>query len=153
MFSTNGRYALRVMADLAEHIGQGYIKFEDIAKRQELSRSYMANIMAKLSKAGLVDGKRGAHGGGVKLIKEPKEYTVAEILAAADEKLAPVACLLPNAEKCHRANICPTRQMWLEYEEMSMKFLTGKTLADLVCADTRLTDSGAAQDPSPADGE
>ena len=133
MISTNGRYALRVMTDLAQHMDQGYIKLEDIAKRQELSKSYLANIMSKLSKAGLVNGKRGARGGGVKLTKEPSEYTVAEILTAADERLAPVACLVTGAEECHRAKTCPTRKIWEEYEEITMKFLMSKTLADVAC--------------------
>lgn len=151
MFSTNGRYALRVMTDLAEHIGQDYIKLEDIAKRQELSKSYMANIMAKLSKAGLIVGKRGAHGGGVMLTRDPKEYTVAEILTAADEKLAPVACLLPNAEACPRADFCPTRKMWVEYGEISTNYLNGKTLADIVSLDERY--SAPALDPVEYNGD
>ena len=135
MISTNGRYALRVMTDLAQHMDQGYIKLEDVAKRQELSKSYLANIMSKLSKAGLVNGKRGARGGGVRLTKAPSEYTVAEILTAANERLAPVACLMTGSEECHRAKTCPTRKVWEEYEEITMNFFMNKTLADVACLD------------------
>ena len=154
MFSTNGRYALRVMVDLAEHMGQGHIRLDDIAKRQGLSKSYISNIMAKLSKAGLVDGKRGAYDGGVKLIKEPKEYTVAEILVAANEKLAPVACLSPGAAECPRVNICSTRKMWEEYAELTSNFLTSRTLADLARVTPAEQNAEESAAPAPdGDGE
>lgn len=136
MISTNGRYALQVMTDLAQHSENGFIKLEYIAKRLNLSESYLHNIMSKLSRAGLIDGKRGARGGGIRLTKAPKEYTVAEILTAAGEKLAPIACLLPDAAECPRASRCPTRQMWEEFGAISFNYLNSKTLAEVARIDS-----------------
>lgn len=102
MISTKGRYALRVMIDLAEHNTGTYIPLADIAKRQEISEKYLESIVAVLSKKGFVDALRGK-GGGYRLNRTPDAYTVAEILTALEGSLAPVACLGEDAAPCKRA--------------------------------------------------
>lgn len=101
MISTRGRYALRVMIDLAEHIDEGYIPLQTIAKRQGISEKYLESILAVLSKAGLLDAVRGK-GGGYRLSKPAKEYTAFEVLSLTEGTLAPVTCL-------ERGQQCETR--------------------------------------------
>ena len=102
MISTKGRYALRVMIDLAEHNSGGYVPLADIAKRQEISEKYLESIVSMLSKKGLVDALRGK-GGGYRLNRAPDQYTVADILYVTEGSMAPVACLEPGAKTCDRA--------------------------------------------------
>ena len=137
MISTFGRYALRIMGDLAQNTDAGFIKLKDIAKRQQLSHSYLANIMAKLSEAGLVETRRGTRIGGARLVKPPQDYTIAEILIAADETLAPMVCLLPDTEGCPRAEFCPTRRVWEGYAQVTFDYLNSKTLADIACVEDK----------------
>jgi Rrf2 family protein len=131
MFSTKGRYALRVMADLAVH--DGWVSLGDVSKRQDISRKYLEQVMHLLSLADLVSSQRGK-GGGYKLSRAPKDYTLGEILRAAEGgSLAPVACLdCTSSELCPRAETCPTRPMWRELGEVTAGYLDGKTLADIV---------------------
>ena len=102
LISTKGRYALRVMIDLAEHQTEGYIPLKTIAQRQGISEKYLESIIKLLVKAQLLSGVRGK-GGGYRLTKTPEQYTAGQILRLTEESLAPVACLEPGASACSRA--------------------------------------------------
>ncbi|MBP6886998.1 MAG: RrF2 family transcriptional regulator [Oscillospiraceae bacterium] len=130
MVSTKGRYALRVMVDLAEHTTGAYIPLKDIAERQEISQKYLESIMAALSKAGFVDALHGK-GGGYKLSRGPGEYTVGSVLKLTEGTLAPVACLEPACNPCARAATCKTLPMWAEQNRLIDRFFEGITLEDL----------------------
>lgn len=131
LVSTKGRYALRVMLDLAEHHTGEYMVLLDIAARQEISEKYLEGILSMLSKAGLVLALRG-RGGGYQLAKAPELYTVGSILKVTEGSLAPVTCLeaLPNT--CQRAAECPTLPMWSKLNTLIDDFFEGITLADLM---------------------
>lgn len=131
MISTRGRYALRVMIDLAEHSDGNYIPMKDVAKRQELSLKYIERIVPVLSKNAFVEGVQGK-GGGYRLTKRPEEYKVGDILRLAEGDLAPVACLECGAEPCVRAETCPTLPMWTEFHKLVNDYFDGITLADLL---------------------
>ena len=131
MISTKGRYALRVMIDLAEHNSGGYFPLADIADRQEISEKYLESIVSMLSKKGMVDALRGK-GGGYRLNRTPDQYTVADILYVTEGSLAPVACLEPGAKTCERASYCRTLDMWKQLYELITRFFSGVTLADLI---------------------
>ncbi len=130
MISTKGRYALRLMIDLSMYNQENYVPLKDISMRQGISEKYMEIIIKALVNNKLIKGLRGK-GGGYKLTRDPSEYTVGEILEAAGEQLAPVACLLPNAEPCSRKNNCPTIAMWQKYNDITHDYFYGITLADL----------------------
>ena len=130
MISTRGRYALRVMVDLAEHAGDGYIPMKEVAARQGISLKYLEQIMPALSKSGLVEGVHGK-GGGYRLPRSPGEYTVGEILRITEGDLAPVACLACDAEPCGRADECKTLSMWRGYQDLTNEYFDGVTLASL----------------------
>ncbi len=134
MISTRGRYALRVMLDLAEHTDGGFIPLKDVAARQEISKKYLEIIVKDLVAGGLLDTASGK-GGGYRLNRRPEEYTVAEILEQMEGSLAAVACLAEGAPPCPRAGVCRTLPMWREYDEMVLSFFRGKTLRDLLPAD------------------
>lgn len=129
--STRGRYALRVMIDLAERTDGNYIPLKDIVKRQEISQKYLESIMPELSKAGLVDGRHGK-GGGYKLSRAPEKYTVWEILQITEGDLAPVSCLDCNAASCERAQECRTLPMWIDFYNLIKGYFNGVTLCDLM---------------------
>lgn len=131
MISTKGRYAIRIMLDLAEHSNGSYIPMKDVAKRQDISLKYIEQIMPSLTKANLVTGLHG-RGGGYKLAKEPADYNIREILVAAGENLSPVACLSYGSPPCPRAAICKTLSMWREYGDMTDRFFSSVTLADVM---------------------
>lgn len=131
MISTRGRYALRVLIDLAEHRNGQFIPMKEVAERQEISLKYIERIMPLLTKEKFVEGQHGK-GGGYKLCREPENYTVGEILRAAEGDLAPVACLGQNAERCPRAAACRTLPMWERYYKMTNDYFDGITLADLM---------------------
>ena len=131
MISTKGRYALRVMIDLAEQGTEKAVPLKDIADRQEISKKYLEIIVKSLVEAGLVTGKSGK-GGGYQLCREPSGYTLGEILEVMEGTLAPVACLTCSAAKCPRESFCKTLPMWREYDAMIHDFFYGKTLADLL---------------------
>ena len=133
MFTTKGRYALRVMADLAQHTG--WVSLGDVAKRQQLSRKYLEQVVALLGKVDYVRSQRGK-GGGYQLTRDPADYTVADILRAVEGPLAPVECLeCTTDELCPLREKCPTLPLWRELGQVTNKFLSSKTLADLVPAD------------------
>ncbi len=131
MISTKGRYALRVMIDLAQHEGEGNIPLKSIADRQDISKKYLEIIVKDLVKGGLVAGVSGK-GGGYSLRRKPEDYTVGEILDLMEGTLAPVACLADTDYDCPRADYCQTLPMWKEYYEMVHNFFYGKSLSDLL---------------------
>ena len=134
--STRGRYALRVLIDLAEQDVECFMPLKDIAKRQNISQKYIESIMTVLSKHGLVLGVHGK-GGGYKLNRKPEEYKVGDILRVTEGTLAPVACLEENAKECPLAPNCRTLPMWKEIDNMISNFFDTKTLADLCVFDKK----------------
>ena len=130
MISTRGRYALRVIIDLAEHNSGAYIPLKEIAKRQDISQKYMETIMAELSKNGLVDGLHGK-GGGYRLARDPHAYNLFEILTLTEGSLAPVTCLEHGQNKCGDCSGCRTLPMWSRLDKMIRDYFTGITLADI----------------------
>ena len=130
MISSKGRYALRVMIDLAEHADEGYIPLQTIAARQGISEKYLESIIVVLSKAGLLDGLRGK-GGGYRLNRSAKDYTAGEILRLTEGTLAPVACLDCEDNKCGRAAICKTLPMWEKLGDLICNFLDNVSIEDL----------------------
>ena len=138
MISTRGRYALRVMIDLAEHSNGGYIPMKEVAQRQEISLKYIERIVPVLTKSGCVEGVHGK-GGGYRLTRPPEDYTVGEILRLAEGDLSPVACLQEGAKPCPRAAECRTLPMWKEYYDLTRRYFDGITLANLM--DTPLADN------------
>lgn len=131
LISTRGRYALRVLLDLAEHENDGYIAMKNVAERQELSLKYIEKIIPVLSKNNFVVGVHGK-GGGYRLSRKPEDYRVGDILRLAEGDLAPVTCLSGDATPCSRAEFCPTLPMWIEFYDMVNKYFDGITLADLM---------------------
>ncbi len=131
MISTRGRYALRVMLDLAEHEEGKYIPLKDIADRQEISRKYLEIIMRDLVSGGMVTGSSGK-GGGYRLCRRPEEYTVGEILELMEGSLSPVACLTGKLSDCPRKGSCRTLPIWAEYDQLVHSFFYGKRLTDLM---------------------
>lgn len=131
LISTRGRYALRVMADLAAHDDGDYIVLMDIARRQEISEKYLESILAVLSKADFVLAARG-RGGGYRLSRAPEDYTVGSILRLTEGSLSPVACLRNGADGCSRAADCPTLPVWEELDGIIERYLDGVTLRDLM---------------------
>lgn len=130
MITTKGRYALRVMIDLAEHMDEGVVPLKDIAERQDISKKYLEIIMRELVSGGLVSGTSGK-GGGYRLTRRPEEYAVGEILELMEGTLAPVACLKCDAAPCNRESFCKTLPMWKEFDGMTHDFFYNKTLKDL----------------------
>lgn len=135
MISTRGRYALRVLVDLAEHKDLGYIPMKDVAKRQGISLKYLEQIIPVLSKNGIVEGLQGK-GGGYRLVKEPKECNIRDILYLTEGGLAPVACLTAGAKPCERADTCRTYPLWVEFYDVVNDFFAGKTLEDILAEKT-----------------
>ena len=131
LISTKGRYALRVMADLAEHPAEGYIPLKEIAQRQDISEKYLEAIIKILVRAKLLSGVRGK-GGGYRLTRPPERYTVGEILRLTEESLAPVACLEADASPCARAAACRTLPLWQGLDQVIREYLDGVSLADLL---------------------
>lgn len=131
MVSTRGRYALRVMIDLAEHSNSKYMAMKSVAERQEISLKYLEKILRLLVSANLVEGVHGK-GGGYRLTRPPQDYSVHEILKLTEGSLAPVACLECGAEKCKRAGECRTLPMWTELNRLVNGYLENITLADLM---------------------
>lgn len=131
MISTKGRYALRVMIDLAEHADEGHIPLTEIAERQGISEKYLESILAVLSKAGILDALRGKHGG-YRLSRPPEAYSAYEILRLTEGSLAPVACLEAAENTCPRAPTCPTLPVWQRLDTLITGYLESVTLAELL---------------------
>ena len=129
--STKGRYAVRVMLDLAVNNTGEYIKVKQIAQRQDLSEKYLEQIIAILNKAGYVKSVRGAQGG-YRLARDPQEYTVGMILRLTEGSLSPVACLEGDTNECERCDTCDTLTVWKDLEEAINRVVDNVTIADLV---------------------
>lgn len=128
--STKGRYALRVMIDLALHCNDGYVSLKDIANRQDISSKYLEQIIALLNKAGYLETARG-YAGGYKLAKKPREYLVGDILRATEGDLAPISCLTQDG-KCDRRSFCKTYSFWEGLDNVINEYIDSKTLEDLI---------------------
>lgn len=131
MISTRGRYALRVMLELAEYSSGEYVPMKEIAHRQGISLKYLEKILPALTKNGLVEGVQGK-GGGYKLTRSPEEYPVGEILRLTEGDLAPVSCLECGAELCPKRGECKTLSLWLNLHGMINGYLDSVSLADLI---------------------
>ena len=130
MISTKGRYALRVMIDLAEHYGTGYIPMKEVAKRQDISLKYLERILPVLTRNKLIEGVQG-RGGGYRLTAAPDTYRVGNILRLTEGDLAPVACLSCDKNTCKRAGSCKTLPMWTEFYKLTNAYFDGIKLSDL----------------------
>lgn len=131
MISTKGRYAIRVMLDLAEQEEGVFTPLRDIAQRQEISQKYLESIMTLLSKANLVDSLHGK-GGGYRLNRSPSSYTLGSILKVTEGTLVPVACLEESAPPCERATFCKTLPVWQALHGLIDDYLEGITLQDVM---------------------
>lgn len=131
LISSRGRYALRVMIDLAEHDNGGYIPMKEVAQRQDISLKYLERILPILVSAKLIEGIHGK-GGGYRLTKKPEEYRIGDVLRLTEGDLAPVACLECNADMCRRTAECRTLPMWMELNRRVNDYLDSVTIADLM---------------------
>ena len=129
--STKGRYALRMMLDIAQNQNTGFVTLKDIAQRQAISKKYLEQIALQLSQANILRAVRG-HQGGYRLLREPSEYTVMEILRIAEGSLAPVACMDQEPSLCERRNQCLTLPLWVGLDRVIENYLSGVTLQDLL---------------------
>ncbi len=133
MISTRGRYAVRVMLDIAEHGKDRCMPLKEIAARQGISKKYLESIVKDLVAGGLIAGSSGRNGG-YSLCRRPEEYAIGEIIELAEGPLVPVACLAQGAAPCTRADRCPTLPLWAEYGQITRRFFYGKRLSDLIRA-------------------
>lgn len=131
MISTKGRYALRLMIDIAMNSTDGTVKIKDISERQQLSDKYLEQIISTLNKAGLVKSIRGPQGG-YKLTKKPEEYTVGSILRLTEGSLSPVSCLEVAPNDCPRQKDCVTLILWEKLDNAIKGVIDNITLADLL---------------------
>ena len=129
--TTRGRYALRVMLDLAQHGGSGFVSLKTVAERQDISMKYLEAIVCELKKAGLLESGRGKEGG-YRLSRTPEGYSVGEILRVLEDNLAPVACIKGGSVDCAHAGECMTLPMWRELDELTNAYLESITLQDLI---------------------
>ncbi len=130
LVSTKGRYALRVMIELATHEKGEYVPLKTIASAQSISEKYLESIIVVLSKAGLLDGLRGK-GGGYRLNRDAKDYSVGEILRLTEGTLAPVACLDGDVNTCSRAKDCKTLPMWEKLNDLICGYLDNVSIKEL----------------------
>ena len=128
--STKGRYALRVMIDLATNINEKFISLKDRAQRQEISNKYLEQIISLLNKAGYLETARG-NTGGYKLAKKPNEYKIGDILRVTEGDLAPIYCLTEEGE-CNRQKDCKTYSFWKGLDDVINEYIDSKTLEDLI---------------------
>ena len=132
--TSKGRYALRVMLDLAQHRADGFVSLKTVAERQGISMKYLEMIVGCLKKAELLDSTRGKEGG-YSLNREPADYTVGEILRSIEDNLAPVACIKGGVVQCEQASACLTVPMWKELDDITNAYLDGVTLENLLRGD------------------
>ncbi len=132
--TSKGRYALRMMMDLAQHADEGFISLAALGERQSISTKYLEAIAAALRKAGLLESSRGKEGG-YRLTRDPAELSVGEILAGVEDSLAPVACMRPDTVACERAEACRTLPMWMELDAITRDYLDSVRLTDLLSGD------------------
>ena len=128
--STKGRYALRMMLDLAAHQGDGYVALKDIAQRQEISKKYLEQIVTPLARMGLVKSERGSQGG-YRLTKTPADYTAGEILRAIEGSVAPIPCLGSETNECPMSDQCFTLPFWAGLDEVINQYIDSVTLEQL----------------------
>ena len=131
MISTRGRYAIRVLIDLAENDNGKFIPLKDVAERQGISKKYLEIIVKDMVAGALLVGASGK-GGGYKLCRKPEQYNIGEVLELMEGPLAPVACLADCAEPCPKAKDCATLPMWAEYDKLTHDFFYSKRLSDLI---------------------
>ncbi|MBQ6908039.1 MAG: Rrf2 family transcriptional regulator [Clostridia bacterium] len=131
LISTKGRYAVRIMIDLAENSDGEYVAMKNVAERQGISLKYIERIVPLLTKAELIEGVHGK-GGGYRLCREPNSITVSDIVTAAEGSIAPVACLVSGAKPCERKNVCRTVKMWQGAYELLENYFKGITIYDLM---------------------
>ena len=131
MISTKGRYAIRVLIDLAEHDTENYIPLKDIAARQGISKKYLEIIVKDMVAGGLLIGASGK-GGGYRLCRKPEDYSIGEVLDLLEGTLSSVACLAGDNNDCPRRAACQTLPMWEEYNQMVHDYFYGKKLSDLL---------------------
>lgn len=131
MISTRGRYALRMMLDLAEYQGDGCVALKDVARRQEISKKYLEQIIPILNRAELLQTTRG-YQGGYRLARKPEDYTLGDILRATEGSLAPVSCLEGDANLCARQGDCATLPVWQGLDRVVNEYLDGITLQDVL---------------------
>lgn len=129
--STKGRYAVRMLLDLAEHGTDGYVSLKEIAERQNISKKYMEQIVSALNKAGVLQTVRGFRGG-YRLAKSPDKYTIGEILKITEGSLAPVACLENTPNLCRRKDECPTLFVWQGLYKLIDEYLESITIQDIL---------------------
>ncbi len=129
--STKGRYALRMMADMAQHQKRGPVALKDIAERQNVSKKYLEQIALTLSQEGILQGTRG-HQGGYRLIVDPEQCTVYDILSCVEGSMHPVACLDQSPNACERCNGCETLFVWEGLDRVIQNYLQGITLQDVM---------------------
>lgn len=134
LVSTKGRYALRVMLDLAQEEAGEYLSLTAVAEKEDISVKYLESIVSSLTHAGLIEGTRGK-GGGYRLSRPAEGYSVGEILRAAEGSLAPVACLTGEGSHCGRASCCRTRPLWEKLDGMISSYLDSVSLVDLLCGE------------------
>ena len=131
MISTRGRYALRILVDLAENQNEGYITLKEAADRQEISEKYLESIVKDLVKGKFIEGIRGK-GGGYRLSRPAEEINVMDVLQSADGAIVPVACLEEGSRPCSRAASCRTLPLWQGLDKVVSEYLGGFTLRDLM---------------------
>lgn len=129
--STKGRYAIRLMLDIAQHSDGGNVSLKDVSKRQNISLKYLEQIVNMLSKAGFLRSQRGSQGG-YKMLRSPEAYTIGDILRVTEGGLAPVSCLEDEVNQCPRVGMCPTIKLWEGLYDTVNKYLDGTTIADLM---------------------
>ena len=135
MISSKGRYALRVLIDLAEHSNGTYIPMKEVAQRQDISLKYIEKIMPVLTSNGFVEGQHGK-GGGYKLSRAPGDCRISDILRLTEGSLAPVKCLETNPDDCERCDECRTLPLWENFYGIINDYLDSVTLEDLMRKDT-----------------
>ncbi len=131
MISTRGRYALRVLIELAEQDSERYITLRELAERQEISEKYLESIVKSLVQAGVLDGQRGK-GGGYRLAKSAEDINVLDVLQVTEGPLAPVACMEETGKPCVRAELCRTLPLWKGLDEVVQNYLRGFTIRRLI---------------------
>lgn len=129
--STKGRYALRMLLDLAEHRGDGFISLKDVAERQNVSKQYLEQIVSLLNTSNILRTNRGKNGGYM-LAVEPASCTVGKVLRITEGSLAPIACLEDEVNQCSRTDICMTLPMWIGLKDVIADYLDGVTLQDML---------------------
>lgn len=129
--STKGRYALRMMLDIAQHQDESFVTLKDIAQRQAISKKYLEQIALQLTQSGMLRAMRG-HQGGYRLVKAPREYTVIQILKITEGSMVPVACMEQDPNQCERCSFCPTLPIWQGLDRVIQEYLGSITLQDIL---------------------